>query len=1157
MIVLLLTENDNFLINVSTGRLTVTDNFINLNPSIEEVSLIVKAMQTDNQDRIATAIVKVQIDRSPVLVNRQVETSPAASSTTTAPTTTTTLPSTAVHFTDCLIDDLQPLAEHSLVGTVLTQVNATNFDDTVHKYKLSMEIIDGTDATPRSADLPMPFSIDQNGIITVSDATALDRELTDDYRLVVTVSQDAVSLLETDLPEGSCDRVVILVKLVDINDNSPIFDKDEYLFTIEDTIEKNTVIGHVEATDVDLELNGKVEYTVEQDDGEVNGDVEFRGELMPNGSLGILLTYETVSRPAFLARYRLTVIAKDGGENPRSSRTKVVINVGFTNSNVPTFENDIYEVEVVEHTAVGVIVANVTAVDEDDGAAGEFEYKLLNGTDVLQINQDGEVTVKDSALLDRETTDTLTVEIAAIPTLPTLSNISTTFFTIKLIDINDHSPEFVDLDQQPIGTDGYIFDMPANIKIGELVAKVEAIDLDEGANAGVQYVAHDDAGGLFTMNDDGSIILAKEIDATTNATFEIVVGASDSPVIKEETKTDVAKVTIRMTAVAARMIKPPRFINLPNELTISESFPPGSLVYTLTAVDGDGTLNDSNLKFEIVSDNLNSTFIIEGNVLHVNTQLDAETIDEYTLTLRVTSKTTNSSSTSTLRLLIDDANDHTPQFEKDVYIFDLTNVTLEANTLIGKVRATDGDKTDNQVKYKMELAAAALFTVDSTTGELRVGPTSLTNLGDTFSFTVQADDSAVPPFKSTAFVTLKLKRTATPPPVVSGPAFSGQKYTIDIPENTPAKVFLTLNDEKRTDLTFKMVTDALSSIFAVDETSGSIATLVELDYEEKTSYNFDIRVCVIRTMTGCSTIPIHIRVMDTNDNTPQWTQNVYTAHISLDHPVGDVVTTVHADDEDSGALGQLGYSLRTLTGHFSVDVESGDVILTMPLTEATTFNLTVDTFDHGAPMRRNTTFVVITVNGNNAHAPVFDAFMYDIEIAEDMPIGTNLTDVTAVDGDAGDEGVVTYSFGDDEQTRKFAPYLSLDTVTGNVRLAQELDYETLTEFRVVVTATDSNPTMPRLATTVVHVMVVNVNDNPPEFDPLPSTIYISSAKRAGDMILTVSGSDTDDEAEFGDGPISIEMTSENEQAMEYFVLTDGELKVKQELVQVRFQVQIF
>ena len=54
---------------------------------------------------------------------------------------------------------------------------------------------------------------------------------------------------------------------------------------------------------------------------------------------------------------------------------------------------------------------------------------------------------------------------------------------------------------------------------------------------------------------------------------------------------------------------------------------------------------------------------------------------------------------------------------------------------------------------------------------------------------------------------------------------------------------------------------------------------------------------------------LHINVTDVNDNPPVFDRHIYVANVTENSPVNTKVTTIHANDADTGVNGELIYSI--------------------------------------------------------------------------------------------------------------------------------------------------------------------------------------------------------------------------------------------------------
>lgn len=131
--------------------------------------------------------------------------------------------------------------------------------------------------------------------------------------------------------------------------------------------------------------------------------------------------------------------------------------------------------------------------------------------------------------------------------------------------------------------------------------------------------------------------------------------------------------------------------------------------------------------------------------------------------------------------------------------------------------------------------------------------------------------------------------------------------------------------------------------------------------------------------------------------------------------------------------------------------------------------------DHGDPPRHTTATLIINVIDVNEYDPEFSKLLYSCSFYEDAVVGTTCSaPILATDRDASGN-VITYSLQNDDGV------FTIDPNTGVVSTKGELDYEQVTFYDVVVLATDSGvPT--RTSTVLLHVTIIDINDNDPVFD---------------------------------------------------------------------------
>ena len=241
------------------------------------------------------------------------------------------------------------MSEAANISTFVIQVTATDAD-TGANGKIRFSIVSGNDQKH--------FKIDEEtGDIRTN--ASLDFETTTNYTLRVR-ADDSSHSNETD----------VKIQVININDNSPIFDPAYYTKNISENQDRTNPFLTLTATDKDA--FGGLTYTI------VSGNTDSRFTLEPGtGKFRVAgdLDRETIDF------YNLTVRVTDGGAPARSDTAFVAIRITDINDNRPIFNTSREHVYVVENSPIGTEILTVFAEDKDIGLNGEVRYKITNGND--------------------------------------------------------------------------------------------------------------------------------------------------------------------------------------------------------------------------------------------------------------------------------------------------------------------------------------------------------------------------------------------------------------------------------------------------------------------------------------------------------------------------------------------------------------------------------------------------------------------------------------------------------------------------------------------------------------------------------------------------------------------------------------------------------
>ncbi|XP_041266440.1 protocadherin gamma-A2-like, partial [Onychostruthus taczanowskii] len=165
-----------------------------------------------------------------------------------------------------------------------------------------------------------------------------------------------------------------------------------------------------------------------------------------------------------------------------------------------------------------------------------------------------------------------------------------------------------------------------------------------------------------------------------------------------------------------------------------------------------------------------------------------------------------------------------------------------------------------------------------------------------------------------------------------------------------------------------------------------------LDREEAAFHELVLRASDGGDPARTGTARIRVTGLDANDNAPAFSQAEYTVRVPEDVPVGSVLVTVTATDNDEGLNGQVKYWLKKVSDIasdiFRLDNETGEIMLlrTLDFEDGNSYELEVQAHDGGGLF--DTTKVTISVTDVNDNMPVISVRSAISEISEDAPSGT-------------------------------------------------------------------------------------------------------------------------------------------------------------------------
>ncbi|XP_029369138.1 protocadherin alpha-8-like [Echeneis naucrates] len=258
---------------------------------------------------------------------------------------------------------------------------------------------------------------------------------------------------------------------------------------------------------------------------------------------------------------------------------------------------------------------------------------------------------------------------------------------------------------------------------------------------------------------------------------------------------------------------------------------------------------------------------------------------------------------------------------------------------------------------------------------------------------------------------------------------------------------------------------------------------------------------------------ILVNVLDVNDNTPVFTQDVYSVLLDENAPVSTTVIKVNATDLDEGPNGDVVYSFSNSVNRkffkiFEIDSLTGEIIVKGPIDyeEKDKYEIEIQASDKGLAPLSTQKSVVIKIADMNDNAPEIEVTSFSSSIPEDSRPGTTVALISVNDLDSGLNGKVICSVGEDVP---FALSPSIQDKMYSLVTKSALDREKQSHYDITITAKDAGQP-PLSSEKTISVVVSDVNDNSPEFSLSPYTFYVTEANEPGASVFSVQAFDRDE-----------------------------------------------
>uniref|UniRef100_A0A3B3YU15 Cadherin domain-containing protein n=1 Tax=Poecilia mexicana TaxID=48701 RepID=A0A3B3YU15_9TELE len=506
------------------------------------------------------------------------------------------------------------------------------------------------------------------------------------------------------------------LQVEDINDNSPLFQKDTVKLEISESADKGARYRINAAHDADIGQNAIQSYTLEP-----NPHFVFNIQTTSAGSkYGELVLNKELDREE-QQELKLLLTAVDGGSPQRSGTVLIHVTVLDANDNAPVFTEAVYTASLPENAHLNTPVITVSAKDVDEGVNGEVTYEFGRLSDksrkIFSLNEKtGEVIV--AGQLDYEEGSKYELMIEAKDGYGLSSEAKV---IIDITDVNDNAPLiYVKSLSNPI---------PENVSPGTEVGIINVQDRDSENNRQVRCSIQENVPFKLvpSIKNYYSLVTTGKLDRELVSDYNITITATDegSPPLSSSK-------TIQLS-VADINDNPPVFEEQSYSAYVSENNKPGSSLCTVSARDPDwrqnGTVIYSLLPGEVNGASVSSCLSVSGDtgVIHAVRSFDYEQFGSFKV--QVMARDNGSpplSSNVTVSVFISDLNDNSPQIlypapEGSSFMTELVPKAAHGGSLVSKVIAVDADSGQNAwLSYHIVKATdPGLFSIDLHSGEIR------------------------------------------------------------------------------------------------------------------------------------------------------------------------------------------------------------------------------------------------------------------------------------------------------------------------------------------------------------------------------------------------------------------------------------------------------
>ncbi|XP_063046852.1 protocadherin gamma-A11-like [Engraulis encrasicolus] len=537
-----------------------------------------------------------------------------------------------------------------------------------------------------------------------------------DRELLCAGAMSACSFSFEVILENPIELYRVTVEILDVNDNSPTFPKNEILLEISESATPGARFTLENAVDPDVGLNGLQSYSVHPSD-----HFALKKQTRSGSSKNVELVLQTPLDREKEEHMYLTLTAVDGGNPKRSGTVKIHIVILDANDNAPVFTHDSYKISVPENTPKGTVLMTVNATDADTDSYARIQYYFEHATasikELFSIDAStGEITLIGNLDFEKSSVQEFSVQAKDRGGLSDSTDV-----IIEVTDVNDNAPVMALM--------SYSNTLPENAPPGTVIAMINVQDDDSDENGKVTCSI--DSGLPFkiksSLTDYFSLVTDSELDREEMSVYNITVTAKDNgnpPQFSSKT------LSVKISDINDYA---PVFEHETYNAFIMENNSPSLSILALRASDADLGPN-ARISYFIVDSDFKGTPVSslvsinsETGVIYATKSFDYEQVKSFSVNIKAQDGGSPPlSSNVTVNVFIQDQNDNAPQILYPVQsgasvVAEIVPRSADIGYLVTKVVAVDVDSGQNAwLSYKLlKSTDRVLFEIGAQNGEIR------------------------------------------------------------------------------------------------------------------------------------------------------------------------------------------------------------------------------------------------------------------------------------------------------------------------------------------------------------------------------------------------------------------------------------------------------